>query len=69
MEPSFASMTTAQKLEAMEQLWTSLQTADDFAPPEWHRAILLERQKRMDRGEATFSTVDEVRARLRNREQ
>lgn len=63
------TMTTAQKLEAMEQLWASLQTSEDFTPPEWHSRILAERQKRIDCGETTFSTVDEVRERLRNRTQ
>lgn len=69
MNLPITSMTTAQKLEAMEQLWVSLQTAEDFAPPEWHRTILSERQKRIDRGETTFSTVAEVGERLRNRGQ
>jgi hypothetical protein len=64
-----SSMTTVQKLEAMEQLWASLQTSEDFTPPEWHRQILAERQKRIDRGETTFSTVAEVQERLRNRTQ
>jgi hypothetical protein len=67
MNISVSSMTTAEKLEAMEQLWVSLQTSEDFTPSEWHREILAERQKRIDRGETTFSTVSEVRDRLRNR--
>jgi hypothetical protein len=67
MNISVSSMTTAEKLEAMEQLWVSLQTSEDFTPPEWHREILAERQKRIDRGETTFSTVSEVRDRLKNR--
>jgi hypothetical protein len=67
MNISVSSMTTAEKLEAMEQLWVSLQTSEDFTPPEWHREILAERQKRIDCGETTFSTVSEVRDRLRNR--
>jgi hypothetical protein len=67
MDLPVTSMTTAQKLEAMEQLWASLQAAEDYSPPEWHRAILSERQKRIDRGETVFSTVDQVRERLMNR--
>jgi hypothetical protein len=69
MDLPVTSMTTAQKLEAMEQLWASLQTAKDFNPPEWHRAILSERQQRIDRGETMFSTVDEARERLMKRGQ
>jgi hypothetical protein len=62
-------MTTAEKLEAMEQLWASLQSqSDEFSPPEWHRQVLAERQTRLDRGETTFSSLDEVRDRLGKRE-
>ncbi|MFM7843945.1 MAG: addiction module protein [Planctomycetota bacterium] len=69
MNIPITSMTTAQKLEAMEQLWTSLQNSKDFDHPEWHRQILAERQGRIDRGETKFSTVSEVRDRLRDRTQ
>ena len=60
-------MSTAEKLEAMEQLWASLQTQEQFAPPEWHREVLEKRQGRIDRGETMFSALDEVQARLRER--
>ncbi len=64
MNLSIASMTTAEKLDAMEQLWLSLQAQPDRDPPEWHREVLAERQRRIDRGETTFSTLEEVRERL-----
>jgi hypothetical protein len=60
-------MSTAEKLEAMEQLWASLQTKDHFAHPQWHREVLEKRQGRIERRETTFSTLDEVRDRLRER--
>lgn len=63
-----SAMTTAEKLDAMEQLWTSLQAQQDVpVPPEWHGQILAERQKRIDEGEITFSTLDDVRRRLEKR--
>lgn len=64
MEIPVSSMTTAEKLAAMEQLWTSLQLEPDHAPPEWHRKVLAERQRRIDSGEATFATLAEVRERI-----
>lgn len=64
MNLATSSMTTAEKLDAMEQLWSSLQTQKDVPPLEWHRQILEERQKRIDSGDSKFSTLDEVRARL-----
>lgn len=64
-----SSMTTAEKLAAMEQLWASLQMdAESAAPPEWHGRVLAERQKRIDSGETSFSTLEEVRKRLEDRE-
>ena len=69
MELPVSSMTTAEKLAAMEQLWASLQVQEDFSPPQWHRQILEERQKRIDRGEVSFSTLEKVRERLSNRDQ
>lgn len=68
MKIPVSSMTTAQKLAAMEQLWNSLQTQQDFSPPTWHRDILAERRKRIDRGDVKFSTLDEVRERLSGQE-
>ena len=68
MNQPISSLTTAQKLDAMEQLWASLQGADDLTAPAWHRQILAERQERIDRGETTFSTVEVVRERLRKRD-
>ncbi|MDA7503597.1 addiction module protein [Planctomicrobium sp.] len=64
MELPISSMTTAEKLSAMEQLWASLQTQPDHAPPAWHQKVLVERQRRIDSGEATFSTLDEVQDRI-----
>ncbi len=67
MNLPISSMTTAEKLAAMEELWTSLQhDVDAVQPPEWHARVLTERQKRIDNGETTFSTVEEVRSRLEN---
>lgn len=68
MNLPISSMSTAEKLEAMEQLWASLQVQQDLPPPEWHRQILTERQKRIDSGEATFATLAEVRERLEKRD-
>lgn len=64
MEIPIASMTTAEKLSAMEQLWMSLQVQPDHTPPEWHKNVLAERQRKIDSGEVTFSTLDEVQERI-----
>ena len=59
-------MTTAEKLDAMEQLWTSLQTASDIqSHANWHEQVLEERRQRLERGETVFYSLEEVRNRLR----
>lgn len=66
MQLPLSTMTTAEKLDAMEQLWTSLQ--DDpvnETTPAWHEQVLDERRKRIESGEAKFYSLDEVRQRLR----
>ncbi len=69
MELSLSTMTTAEKLVAMEQLWASLQIAPNpIPPPEWHREILEERQKRLDAGETKVFTLEEVRQRFESRD-
>ncbi len=68
MNLPISTMTIAEKLAAMEQLWASLQLQhDDMPSPQWHAEILAERQKRIDNGKTAFSTLDEVQERLRKR--
>jgi hypothetical protein len=68
MNLPLSSMTTAEKIAAMEELWASLQSNADATPaPEWHAKILADRQKRIDNGETSFSSLQEVRERLENR--
>lgn len=61
------SMSVAEKLEAMEQLWGSLREFPENIPsPDWHREILDERQRRLEGGQATVSSLEDVRQRLEN---
>jgi len=64
MEIPVHNMSIAEKLNAMEQLWTSMQGSPEQSLPEWHGELLSERQKRIDSGDASFSTLDEVKDRL-----
>ena len=59
------NMSTAQRLQAMEQLWDALcREAGDLASPDWHREVLAERKSRAERGESKFLTLAQLRARL-----
>ena len=63
------SMSVAERLQVMEQLWDALcRDAGDLTSPEWHRKVLEDRKARAQRGEAKFLTLDQLRARLRGAE-
>ena len=63
-----ASMTTAEKLQAMEQLWEDLcRDERQVASPDWHGDVLAAREARIASGEARFSDLEEVKARLRSK--
>lgn len=60
-------MTTAERLQAMEQLWEALsRSPSDVPSPSWHGDVLADRKARVERGEAAFLTLEQLRARLRS---
>lgn len=64
MDPNaIDKMTHQEKLRAMEALWDSLTHGETEPPsPDWHGEILASRKAKMDAGEATFITLDELKA-------
>lgn len=63
-----AEMTTEEKLQAMEDLWTDLCRAEhQVVSPSWHGDVLAAREARIATGEARFSDLAEVQARLRRK--
>ncbi len=61
------NMSVAEKPDAMEQLWGALREFPDQIPaPDWHREILEERKRRLESGQATVSSLEDVRKRLEN---
>ena len=56
------NMSNAERLQCMEILWDSL--IDDQAAvesPDWHGSVLAERKKKIENGQASFLTLDELR--------
>ena len=59
-------MTIKDKLTAMEQLWENLcRTPNAIPSPPWHEDVLIEREKQVSEGTAKFSSLAEVKDRLR----
>jgi hypothetical protein len=63
-----SEMTTAEKLQVMEALWEDLsRQSDAFESPDWHRAALEERERKIASGEARFTSWEEAKADIRKR--
>lgn len=61
------AMSVAEKLQAMEAIWSSLCTTPyDLESPDWHRDVLAERKQRLESGDATISDWTEAKKRLQD---
>jgi hypothetical protein len=59
-------MTLPEKLQMMEALWDDLsRNADALESPDWHAAVLQEREKKIEAGEARFTDWQQAKADIR----
>ena len=64
-ESQIQSMSTTERLQAMELLWRSFSGSEDKLPsPDWHGEVLAERLAKVEAGEGKFLTIPELKARL-----
>ena len=62
------TLSTTEKLAAMEALWTSLhETLNLGEPPKWHEEILDERMRLVESGEAVYQDWNQTKRELRAR--
>ncbi len=55
-------MTTIERLQAIEALWSSLLYEDgEIDSPDWHKDILEEGKKSIKNGKAKFVTIKELK--------
>ena len=58
-------MSLDERLQTVELLWASLARTPDAVPsPHWHGDVLAKRMAKIDRGEAEFLTIPELKERL-----
>ena len=61
-------MSRADKLRAMETIWTDLAGNEArFASPAWHGTALAQTKQLVKTGKARFSDWDDAKARLRRK--
>jgi hypothetical protein len=59
-------MTVEEKLQAMEMLWADLsRRSEDVPSPDWHGAVLLEREAALARGEEEVEDWESAKRRIR----
>lgn len=59
-------LTLAQKLDLMEALWADLSRDDkSFESPDWHKAVLREREEAFKAGKDTLIDWEEAKERTR----
>ena len=67
LELPLNTMSVGEKVQLLEQVWDNLcQQSGDVRSPEWHAAILIERQKQIEDGRMSVSIWTEAKERLRN---
>jgi hypothetical protein len=61
-------LTRAEKLRAMEELWEDLtRSGDEYPSPEWHGAVLREREDALKTGKDAFVPWADAKRMLRER--
>jgi len=56
------NMTVLERLQAMEELWDSLNHENiEIASPEWHDTVLKNRIQRIENGQAEFISIKELK--------
>jgi len=64
-ESEIQSMSTTERLQAMELLWRSFSRLEDEVPsPDWHGEVLSERLAKVETGEGNFLSLSELKTRL-----
>lgn len=59
------AMSVGEKIQLLEQVWDNLcRQSGDVRSPEWHAAILKERQSQIENGTMTVSPWSEAKERL-----
>ena len=62
-----SEMTTVEKLQAMEELWTELtRNADAYDSPAWHGEVLRERDRRVAEGREIYIKWEDAKRELRD---
>lgn len=60
-EADFSRMSIDERLRMMESLWASFDQAS-IPSPGWHGDVLAQRKSKLESGEASFMSLEELKA-------
>lgn len=65
IELPLSTMSVGEKVQLLEQVWDDLcRQSGEVRSPEWHAAILKERQRQIENGTMSVSPWSEAKERL-----
>lgn len=65
IELPLSTMSVGEKVQLLEQVWDDLcRQSGEVRSPEWHAAILKERQRQIENGTMTVSSWSDAKERL-----
>ena len=65
LEISLDNLSVAEKVQLLERVWDDLcRETGNVRSPDWHRAVLDERRRRLESGEASVSSWADAKERL-----
>ena len=65
IKQELSRLSEAERIELLEAVRAALDNREEVESPAWHADILAERAAKIDSGEATFLTIDQLKERLR----
>ncbi len=64
---SLENLTIAEKIQLLERVWNDLcREKGNVRSPEWHKAVLEERRRRLEDGTVAVSVWEDAKERLLN---
>ncbi len=63
-----SEISVEEKLQALEEIWEDLSRNSDLLEiPAWHEEVLIERERQLTAGEASFMDWEQAKAHIRRR--
>jgi putative addiction module component (TIGR02574 family) len=63
---SIDKLSTAEKIELMEKLWSDLSASAGYEPPAWHEEELARRKNAVKEGDATYISWEQAKKEIRD---